>query len=65
MEERVVITISTDGVVSVEVDGVAGPVCKDITEAVQRRLNGRVIESRDKPQMYSELDHLTQKVHNS
>lgn len=62
MEEKVIVEFFLDGTVTVEVDGVKGPICKDITEAIQRRLGGTVLESQDKPEMYMEMDGLGQKI---
>lgn len=65
MEEKVIVIIDKNGEVSIDIEGAVGPACKDITEAVKRRLGGTTIESRDKPAMYSEIDHMRQKVYNS
>ena len=62
MQEKVVVTIHKDGTVEIDVDGVVGTACKDITNALKRRLGGVTLESRDKPQMYHEIDQLKQTV---
>lgn len=64
MEEKVIVTIAKDGTVTLDLEGFNGVVCKDITAAIQKRLGGTTLESRDKPAMYNEIDALKQKVYN-
>lgn len=58
MGPEIRITISPTGEVKVDVNGVIGTSCQDITRALQEAL-GVEIESQVKPQMYQELDDLS------
>lgn len=62
MEERVIVTIKKDGTVKIEVNGVQGASCKDITKAITDALAGNIVQSQDKPEMYYELDGIKQNV---
>ena len=62
MEEKITVIIEKDGTVSIEIDGIVGPSCKTITEALQKRLGAQVLESTEKSEMYMELDNVRQKV---
>jgi len=63
MEQKVTVTIDKDGKVRIDVDGVQGSSCKDITGAVTKALGGTVVSSTDKPEMYYELDGIKQNVY--
>jgi len=56
MKEQVMVKISKDGMVSVEINGVVGPRCKDITKALEDALHANVVSSNEKPEYYMELD---------
>jgi hypothetical protein len=62
MEEQVIVTIFKDGRVKVEVNGVVGGACKDITKAITDALSGNIVSSVDKPEMYYELDGIKTNV---
>lgn len=62
MEEQVIVRISADGKVKIEVNGVQGNACKDITKAITDALSGDIVYSEDKPEMYYELDGIKQNV---
>ena len=61
MSKQVEAVIDTDGSVTIEVDGVAGPSCTEYTDAVVNALGGEVISDTKKPEFYQK-EKTTQKV---
>lgn len=49
--DKVTITIAPDGTPKIEVNGVKGKACKDITKTVERAL-GSVVSDKETPEMY-------------
>jgi hypothetical protein len=59
---EVVFIITPKGEIKIEVDGVVGPTCEDITRAYEDALGVRV-DINHKPAFYSELDNIEQKIY--
>ena len=51
---EVTVDISTEGKVTVEVNGVVGPSCQSITDALKANLGGDVESDTKKPEFYAE-----------
>jgi hypothetical protein len=49
--QTITITVSPDGTPKIEVNGVKGQSCKDVTKAVEKAL-GTVSTDKDTPEMY-------------
>jgi hypothetical protein len=54
--------ISPTGTIHIEVDGVVGAACEDLTRAYENALGTRV-SLQEKPAYYEELDHIEQKIY--
>ena len=50
--KKVTVTISEDGTVEVEVDGVVGKGCTNYTDAILKALGGEVVSDKKKPEYY-------------
>lgn len=55
MAHRVIITIPKGGDLEIEVDGIKGPSCKDITKALEKSL-GTVTDSKKKAEFYEQAE---------
>lgn len=55
--KTVTVTISNDGTVEVDVDGVKGDGCQKYTDAVLKALGGPVIKDEKKPEFYQKADN--------
>ena len=49
--DKVIITIAPDGTPTINVNGVKGKACKDVTKTVERAL-GSVVSDKETPEMY-------------
>jgi len=54
-EERIEVTIDRNGNVSMEVIGVKGPKCQEITAPIVEALGGAVLEHRTTPEFYEQI----------
>ena len=63
-EEQIIITFLEDGSVQMEVKGVKGPRCQELTRPLEEVLGGQVVEQTKKPEFYEHgtaADRLQQK----
>lgn len=59
--KEVIVTISPDGTITIDINGMKGPACRDITKALSDALGIQVF-AQDKPEMYHEIEGTKQYV---
>lgn len=62
MKEEVVVKISKDGEISIEINGIKGVVCKDITSVLEQVLGVRVTSSIEKPEYFHEIEGIKNRL---
>lgn len=62
MNKTIKFTISKTGEVQMEVNGVSGPACQDLTKPFIEALGGEVLDVEEKPEYFVNLEGMEQYV---
>lgn len=54
MPKKVIVDVASDGTVKIEVEGVVGPSCQTITDALLESVGGDVVSDDKKPEFYEQ-----------